>query len=169
MRRSRTGRLLVPVAVVGLLVGSVAMSVASPPSGVTPTLIARGTFPEFRVKSVRQGDVDFQAISRTPMDVVVRRHAYAPGGYTGWHSHPGPVLITVTKGELTFYEYDDGECKKVVLRAGQTFQPGYVDSGRGHFVRNESGQDAEDVSVIMAPTEQRPFRGELDPPAGCGS
>jgi quercetin dioxygenase-like cupin family protein len=168
-RGPRGGRFLVPVSVIGLLVVSVAMSAASPPSGVTPTLIARGTYPEFKVKSARQGEVDFQAISRTAMDVVVRRHAYAPGGYTGWHSHPGPVLITVTKGELTFYEYDDGECKKLVLRAGQTFQPGYVDSGLGHFVRNESGQDAEDVSVIMAPTEQRPFRGELDPPAGCGS
>ena len=169
MRGSRAGRFLVPVVVVGLLVGSAAMSSASPPSGVTPTLIARGTFPEFKVKSARQGEVDFQAISRTAMDVVVRRHAYAPGGYTGWHSHPGPVLITVTKGELTFYEYDAGECKKVVLTAGEVFKPGYVDSGRGHFVRNESGPDAEDVSVIMAPTEQRPFRGELDPPADCGS
>ena len=169
MRRPRGGALLVPVTVIGLLVGSAAMSGASPPSGVTPTLIARGTFPEFKVKSARQGDVDFQAISRTPMDVVVRRHSYAPGGYTGWHSHPGPVLITVTKGELTFYDNAGGDCEKVVLRAGQTFQPGYVDSGRGHFVRNESGQDAEDVSVIMAPTNLAPFRGELDPPADCGS
>ena len=160
---------MVPVVVVGLLVGWAAMSAASPPSGVTPTLIARGTFPEFKVKSARQGDVDFQAISRTAVDVVVRRHAYAPGGFTGWHSHPGPVLITVTKGELTFYENEGGTCKRLVLKAGETFQPGYVDSGRGHFVRNESGQDAEDVSVIMAPTEQRPFRGELDPPADCGS
>ena len=169
MRGIRGGAFLVPVVVIGLLVGSVAMSGASPPSGVTPTLIARGTFPEFKVKSTRHGDVDFQAMSRRPMDVVVRRHAYAPGGYTGWHSHPGPVLITVTKGELTFYEADDGECKKLVLRAGETFKPGYVDSGRGHFVRNESGEDAEDVSVIMAPTNLGAFRGELDPPPGCGS
>jgi hypothetical protein len=79
------------------------------------------------------------------------------------------VLITVTKGELTFYENEDGTCKRLVLKAGEMYQPGYVDSGRGHFVRNESGQDAEDVSVIMAPTNLGPFRGELDPPAGCGN
>jgi hypothetical protein len=78
------------VAVIGLLVGWAAMSPASPPSGVTPSLIARGTFPEFMVKSARLGDVDFQAVSRTAMDVVVRRHAYAPGGYTGWHATQGP-------------------------------------------------------------------------------
>jgi len=169
MRGIRGGAFLVPVVVIGLLVGSVAMSGASPPSGVTPTLIARGTSPAFKVKSTRHGDVDFQAQSREAMDVVVRRHAYAPGGYTGWHSHPGPVLITVTKGELTFYEYDGRTCNRSVLRAGESFQPGYVDSGRGHFVRNESGADAEDVSVIMAPTNGGAFRGELDPPAGCGS
>ena len=79
MRSLRGGAILVPVIVVGLLVGS-ALSGASPPSGVAPSLIARGTFPEFKVKSSRHGDVDFQAISRTTMDVVVRRHAYAPGG-----------------------------------------------------------------------------------------
>ena len=67
MRGSRAGRFVVPMVVVGLLVGSAARSGASSPSGVTPTLIARGTYPQFKVKSERHGDVDFQAISREPI------------------------------------------------------------------------------------------------------
>ena len=149
--------------------GLAAMTWASPAKDVTPTLIARGTFEPFKVSSDKSGPVDFRAKSKSPMDVVVRKHAYAPGGYTGWHSHPGPVFITVLEGELTFYENADGKCKKVTLTATPTHKPGYVDDGRGHFVRNESGAPATDVSVIMAPTGGAPFRGELDPPANCGT
>jgi hypothetical protein len=101
------------------------------------------------------------------MDVVVRRHAYAPGGYTGWHSHPGPVLITVTKGELTFHEYDDGECKKVVLTAGQAYQPGYVDSGRGHFVLSATKRTSVADVTRGRGRRSAPDRGERRPSAGA--
>jgi hypothetical protein len=59
------------------------------------------------------------------------------------------VFITVTQGSLTFYSYNNGECQKETLTADPEtgYQPGYVDDGRGQFVRNESGAPAEDVSV----------------------
>ena len=51
-----------------------------------------------------------------------------------------------------------------MVSAGQ----GIVDDGRGHMVRNESGQAAQDVSVIIAPVGLA-FRGELDAPSPyCG-
>jgi hypothetical protein len=37
---------------------------------------------------------------------------------------------------------------------------GYVDTGRGHIGRNESGAPAKDVTVFFAPVSL-PFRGEL--------
>jgi len=30
-----------------------------------------------------------------PSDIIVQDQALAPGGYGGWHSHPGPVILTV--------------------------------------------------------------------------
>jgi quercetin dioxygenase-like cupin family protein len=42
----------------------------------------------------------------------VRKHTDEPNSYTGWHTHPGPVFITVTQGSLTFYSYKDGECRR---------------------------------------------------------
>ena len=141
------------------LVAFVAVPLASPPSGVTPTLLARGTYDAFKVKSAPGSPVEFKAKAKSPIDIVVRKHDYAVGGYTGWHSHPGPVFITVTQGELTYYEYDDPSCTSHVVTAGH----GFVDNGRGHMVRNESGQPAQDVSVIIAPVGGA-FRGELDAP-----
>jgi hypothetical protein len=45
---------------------------------------------------------------------------------------------------------------------------GYVDSGRGHLVRNETAETAVDISVILAPVGGA-FRQELDAPGPfCG-
>ena len=146
------------------LAASVAVTMASPPSGVTPTVLARGTYDAFKVKSSPNSPVDFKAKAKSPIDMVVRRHDYGVGATTGWHSHPGPVFITVTQGQLTYYEYDDQACTPHVVSAGH----GFVDNGSGHIVRNESGQPAQDVSVIIAPVGGA-FRGELDAPGPyCG-
>lgn len=143
---------------------SVAVTMASPPSGVTATVLARGTYDAFKVKSSPNSPVDFKAKANSPIDLVVRRHDYAVGSTTGWHTHPGPVFITVTVGQLTYYERDDPTCTGHLVSAGH----GFVDNGRGHIVRNESGEAAQDVSVIIAPVGGV-FRGELDAPSPyCG-
>lgn len=148
--------------VLGVLV---AASIASPPTGgVTPTLLARGTYDSFKVRSSPQGPGDFKAEAKGPTDIVVRKHTYPPGSATGWHTHPGPVFITVTEGTLTVYEYDDPTCTPIEVGVGE----GYVDTGRGHIARNETGLPATDMTVIIAPVGGS-FRGELDAPGPhCG-
>lgn len=147
-----------------MLVAAALVAWASPPVGVTPTLIGRGTYEPFKVKSEPQSLVDVAVRAKSHVDVVVRTHDYATGGSTGWHSHPGPVFITVLEGEVTFYEADDPTCTPHVVHKGE----GYVDTGRGHLGRNESGQPAKDVTVILAPVNL-PFRGELPAPSpNCG-
>ena len=89
-----------------------ALTWASPASQVTPTPIARATFPAFKVKSDPSGPVAFRARAKRPVDMFVRQHDYAPGGHTGWHSHPGPVFLQVTKGTLTVYDYADRRCRR---------------------------------------------------------
>lgn len=69
----------------------VGVTAASPPSGVTPTLLARGAYEDFKVRSIPDSPVDFQVKAKSPVDVVVRKHDYLIGSHTGWHSHPGPV------------------------------------------------------------------------------
>jgi quercetin dioxygenase-like cupin family protein len=129
----------------------VAITNAEPPSGVTPTVLARGHYPSFNVRSDPHGPIaDFRAHSTEPIDIIVRQHDYAAHSTTGWHSHPGPVFITVTKGTLTFYESDDPTCTPHVVSASSP-NNAVVDTGDGHVVRNESDQPAQDISVITAP------------------
>jgi hypothetical protein len=146
---------------VALVLGAVIVR-ATPPVGVTPTLLARGTYEAFHVRTDPHSLIDFQAKAKSQVDVVVRQHDYDPNGSTGWHQHPGPVFITVVSGTLTFYEANDPTCTPHFVTAGE----GYVDDGRGHIGRNETGQPAKDISVILAPVNL-PFRTEIDPPGNC--
>jgi hypothetical protein len=142
-----------------------ALTFASPAKDVQPTPIARSTFEPFNVRSDSHGPFDFRAHASTRMDVFVRQHDYKPGGFTGWHTHPGPVFLQVKTGALVVYDYEN-PCEGIPLTPGK----GYVDTGRGHMVVNESDAPATDISVIMAPADGGAFRGELEPPdVDCGS
>jgi quercetin dioxygenase-like cupin family protein len=67
-----------------------------------------------------------------PSDFVVQDAALAPGGYSGWHSHPGPVLITVKEGTASWY---DADCVLHTYIAGTAF---IEEANANHAVRNES-------------------------------
>src|SRR5262249_225631 len=92
---------------------------AAPASGVNPPLIGRGTYDRFMVNTSENQTLNptdptvkpfqyiamAQALGKTEpaIDVEVDTHYYNPSASTGWHKHPGPVYITVTSGQLTFY------------------------------------------------------------------
>ena len=158
MRSKRSILLAITTSLV-LVAGAVSLAIASPASNVAPQVLARATFDEFKVMSNPVDGQLFKAEAKGPIDVVVRQHTYLAGGFTGWHAHPYPVLITVKEGTLTFYDASDPTCTPQVLTAGQ----GYVDDGRGHMVVNEGDSTAIDVSVIMAPVGGA-FRSELVAP-----
>jgi len=154
-------RKLIGVLSVLLFVVCAMMAWAEPASGVTGTLIGRGTYEPFKVKTDPASLVDFDAKAKSHVDVVVQTHDFGPytngsPASTGWHTHPGPVFITVVTGQLTFYELDDRHCRPRVVSAGE----GFVDTGNGHIGRNELGTPARDVAVAIAPVNA-PFRTDL--------
>lgn len=135
-------------------------------SGSTPTFVGQATYAD--VDKVQRMDKDWKVElkARGGLEVIVRSFAYAPGSYTGWHKHPGPVLIQVIEGTVTFYEAS-APCTPIVVHAGQ----GYVDSGEdGHIGRNLSGSPAKDVTIYLAPpgTQVSQLRIDMpEPPGAC--
>jgi hypothetical protein len=72
---------------------------------VTPTLIGRGTYDPFELKTDAKSPLE----RRTQFEGTAGRvgiHDYALNSSTGWHTHRGPLLITVIEGTVTFYKYD---------------------------------------------------------------
>ena len=117
---------------------------ATPASGFTAVQQWKGDYGALDVKGEKTGHWDLKLTTKDDTDVHVVRNSIAIGGQSGWHTHPGPSLITVTVGEITAYDSDDPLCSPKVYRAGE----GFVDSGdHAHLLRNESGAPAETVAV----------------------
>lgn len=98
-------------------------------------------------------------------ETVFQQVIFAPGGYTGWHSHPGPVLVLIKSGELTFYDGEDPTCTPRVYTAGQAF----IDRGQGHvhIGRNEGTTNLEMWSAYMDVPPGEPFRIDAPSPGNC--
>ena len=161
--RSKTLKTIAAIAVLSVfgIGGYVIKLSATPATGVHRTLIGRGTYDRFMVNTDRnQTPFQYIAKAQPAIDMEVDTHDYDPLGSTGWHKHPGPVYITVTSGQLTFYEFDDPTCSPHVYKAGQ----GFIDFGNGHIGINEDPSiPASDVTVAVTYVGG-PFRTEL--PAG---
>ena len=96
----RRARFLVAVASAALALMAIggAIAAASAPSGVVPTILARGSFDAFKVMSNPDNGSLFKAEAKAPIDMVVRRHEYAVGATTGWHAHPDREAAVSARG-----------------------------------------------------------------------
>lgn len=90
--------------------------------------------------------------TKGPSDLYIQKNTWAPGGTSGWHTHPGPSLVTVTGGTVTVYEGDDPSCTPHVYSAGMTFVDP-VQAGHAHLVRNETSQHAYAIAVRLIPAD----------------
>jgi len=118
------------------------------------TLIS-GTLYNWNLKLKAKGD----------SDLYVTQHTFPVGAHTGWHTHPGPSLITVISGALTVYEASDPTCTPKIYTAGQSFTD--IGCGDVHLVRNEGGVIAQDVAVQIVP-KGAPRRIDVTPaPSNC--
>ncbi|MFD9542774.1 cupin domain-containing protein [Streptomyces sp. NPDC060022] len=119
-----------------------AAAVATPGSGVSGTVVAKGTSEgKLKVKTPK---------GRT--DVTVRTITVAPGGSTGWHTHAGQLIAVVQSGTLT-RTLDD--CSVEVTPAGTAFiEP----SGAKH---RHIGRNLGTVPVVLWVTYLLPEGSEL--------
>lgn len=145
------------IAVIGALAAVIVATPAlsTPGSGVVGPVLGRG---------VLEGKARL-TIKRDASDVVVQHITIAPGGHTGWHSHPGPVVVLVTSGELTLYRANDAKCMPHSFSAGETF----IDPGRGniHIARNEGATPMELYATYLDVPPGGAFRIDAADPGNC--
>jgi quercetin dioxygenase-like cupin family protein len=127
--------------------------VAHFPSGLLD-LMCRSDLPTWLLFTRVRGDSDLYVIQNT----------WQPGGRTGWHTHPGPSLVTVIEGTLTVYEAADPTCTPTTYTAGESFTD--IGCGEVHNVVNETGAEARVVAVQIVPAGQ-PRRIDEPAPGNC--
>jgi quercetin dioxygenase-like cupin family protein len=136
-----------------------------PPIQVEP-ITPRSTFPDDVDVTIRVAyDADhIQLIEVSdPSRIVVARITVQVGAQFPWHTHPGPVIVTVQQGELTYVNAND--CVERVYPTGTAF----IDPGHGnvHTAYNSS----DEVTVLTATFLEAPQEGPLtiptDAPQDC--
>lgn len=127
---------------------------ASPSSGFSRSGLGRGVL-------TRAAPIDLQEGT----DVIFDSVTIAPGGATGWHTHPGPELLVVTEGVLTFQRSDGVTCVTEQVSAGQAFVG--AAPGELHAAHNEGADPTEFVVAFFNIPTGGPSRGEGDPPPVC--
>ncbi len=81
-------------------------------------------------------------------DVYVTSITIKPGGYSGWHSHPGPSILSVKSGTLTLYDDCIDPSIPNVFAAGSA---AIEEAGCVHNVKNEGDTDLVFVVVQIIP------------------
>jgi quercetin dioxygenase-like cupin family protein len=97
-------------------------------------------------------------------DMLVTSIVVDPGGSFGWHTHPGPVLVSISQGTLALYQPDHGRCPRSTFTAGQGF---IEDGGDVHLARNEGAEPVELNAIFLARTGTTEFLKGVAEPAGC--
>jgi quercetin dioxygenase-like cupin family protein len=134
-------------------------ALATPPSGATAAFTVRATIPSHHFDSN-----DFKVFQKDQEDVVMRQVTLAPGGSSGWLSHPGPQYVIVTQGTISVYEAGDATCTAHRFSTGEGFVgiPGDV-----HILRNEGAAPASLVVTFLDVPVGGAFRLDEPNPGNC--
>ena len=137
-----------------------------PPPIATEFLTGRAVFPDdvdlkLKVKTHRGPRTVVKA--EDPSRTLVARFTVQPGAQFPWHSHPGPVIVNVTQGELVYVPAED--CSQRTYPAGTAF----VDPGHGHVhsAFNPADQETVFVATFYEAPEQGPLLIPAETPADC--
>ena len=130
-----------PLLAIALVVVFAGTALATDGSGFHGAILARGTAGD--LVQFNTGEIKFQtkaAIVIVTATVNLDAHATS-----GWHSHPGVVLVTVKSGTVTFY---DAQCVATVHPTGTSFIESGDDPG---LARNESDAGATIYVTYIVP------------------
>jgi len=81
-----------------------------------------------------------------PANFIVQEIKFSPGGTTGWHNHPGVLLLSLAadSGPIDWY---DANCVKRTYNAGDS----WTESTSLHDVVNNSSLDAHFIVTYVVP------------------
>jgi quercetin dioxygenase-like cupin family protein len=158
----RRAALAIPILLLACVVAitvSGRLAFGTPGSGVAVNTIVKAAFEEMDAKTHFEGH---KAEIRTKgySDVYVLSVTLAPGGQFGWHSHPGPSVVSVKSGTVTYYHAEQHGCVARTYPAGT----GFVDPGGSHVhnIRNEGSEPVELIGFQILPAG---VSGRIDAPS----
>ncbi len=134
------------------------MAATGSPSGVLSNeLLAQGGTTHDVGEHVEVGGWRVNLETQGPSDFYFQDLRLGPGGRSGWHTHPGLLMITVKEGNVDWY---DQRCAKSSFAAGQSF----TESSEAHEVVNP-GPGITRLVIGYITKHGDPRRKDSEPPA----
>lgn len=140
---------------------SAVVSATSGTGSISQVISPPATYEPFKIKRETPDGWSVKVEAKDGLKIATQMVTFADGGTSGWHSHPGPVFITVKQGTMTFY---DVNCNATVITAGNGFLDGGADP---HFARNESGAPAITVVTYFVPPSATSLKKDEPQPPTC--
>jgi quercetin dioxygenase-like cupin family protein len=158
----RTGAMLTLTAVIAL--AAVGTAIATMPSGIAVTTFVRAPLAANKPNGGVKASADnVQLHTKGATDVAIQTITSPPGGSSGWHSHPGVVLVAVQSGTVTFYDQD---CHTTQYGPGQAF----IEAGDdAQLVRNNTTSNAVLYVTLIVPSSATSLRIDKPQPADCAA
>ncbi len=127
-----------------VVVSAGGVAIAGHVAEVSPATVPTG----FLASHDRIADVPVSALARSVSpkgtDMFIQHARLGPNEATGWHTHPGAVLVTVVAGALTYQDAHGNRCRNTTYTAGN----GFVDPGFGHVHRAIAGPAGADFYAV---------------------
>ena len=138
------------LAIAGLLLGLVASTLlmASPVHAdhapVHGTILGRAPFADpvdLKIRATVGGRKRTIQV-RESAETVVQHIVVQPGGFTGWHTHPGPAVALVVEGSLTLYQGKDPRCR------GFEYGPSEAFIDPGDFIQADLSDERSTARLV---------------------
>jgi quercetin dioxygenase-like cupin family protein len=105
-----------------------------------------------------------RAVRHHRADVMVQHAQLGPNAATPWHTHPGPAIVTIVSGSLSYQDQHGRRCHTVTYQQGH----GFVDRGFGHVHRAIAGPSGAHFYVTyVVPSGSATHIILADPPSAC--
>lgn len=155
MRRSRTTYIALGTAALAAIGIVATVALATPPFGQHPTTPVIGTLAD----SVQVNTDRIKLQTKDPVDVATFSVTYDPGGFSGWHTHPGVLIVTVQSGSVV----------RQVGCDSTTYNPGDVFVESDEQPSGQVSNPSQTVPAVLGVTQIVPKgsgrRVEADPPS----
>jgi quercetin dioxygenase-like cupin family protein len=168
LKRLRLTVVALALGALGVLIyGSAVQAETEPPPPVAvEVLTPRAVFTddvamELRLKVDGQGT---EAIKTSDASrIVTTKVTVQPGAQIAWHTHPGPVFVTIVQGELTYVSSEDCVGRRYAVESA------FLDPGHGHV--HTAYNSGTTVTQFLATFFEVPKDGAIsiqaEKPTGC--
>jgi hypothetical protein len=146
-RATRAVRLLAAIAVAATIAAA-GVAIAGHVTQVEPATVPTGFLAAHNEIDAVAVNALARAVKPDGAELFVQHARLGADEATGWHTHPGPVLVAVVKGQLTYEDAHANRCRRTTYKAGE----GFTDPGFGHVHRAIAGRSgAEFYPVYILP------------------